>query len=145
MLSKSELKLLEKLLEGWAVGLRLIFDSLCKENTFSISRLISGSGWDSHKITTYLMEDVINNCTEEDRTFMLKTSILSQINGSLCEELTGNTDGNAILKRLSQSNAFIVAVDSKGNWYRYHHIFSEFLRLPVYLFSGRIMTAPPCF
>lgn len=128
MLSKSELNLLEKLIEGWAVGLRLIFDSLCRENRFSIRSLISGSGWDSHKIAAYLMEEVINHCTEEDKTFMLKTSILSQINGPLCDELTGRTDGTAVLKRLSQSNAFIAPVDNEGDWYRYHPIFSEFLQ-----------------
>ena len=128
MLSKSELNLLEKRIEGWVVGLCLIFDSLCREHTSNFAKLVSGSGWNNHKITSYLMEEVIDNCAEEDRTFMLKTSILSQINGPLCDELTGCTDGNAILKRLSRSNAFIVAVDSEGYWYRYHHVFSEFLQ-----------------
>lgn len=127
-LTKNELKLLEELLEGWAVGLRLLFDSMCKDKTFDISKLVSGSGWDSNKIAAYLMEEVMDNFSEEDNSFMVKTSILSQINGSLCDELTGRSDGYATLERLSMRNAFIVPVDSEGKWYRYHHLFSEFLQ-----------------
>jgi len=127
-LSGSELNLLEDVIDGWAAGLRLVFDSLARDQALDLSSLAAGPEWDSHKIAAYLMEEVIGSCSEEERAFMQKTSIVSHLCGSLCDELTGRTDGQAMLERLSQHNAFVLPVDREGKWYRYHHLFAEFLQ-----------------
>jgi LuxR family maltose regulon positive regulatory protein len=100
---------------------------MSRDNAFDFTKLAANPVWDNQKIASYLMEEVIGNYSEEERMFMLKTSIVSQLCGSLCEELTGCADGQTMLERLSQHNAFLVQADNKGIWYRYHHLFAEFL------------------
>ena len=57
------------------------------------------------------------------RTFLLQTSILSRLNGSLCEAVTGQHGGQAMLEALDRGNLFLVPLDDRRQWYRYHHLF----------------------
>jgi LuxR family transcriptional regulator, maltose regulon positive regulatory protein len=62
------------------------------------------------------------------RDFLVKTSILDHLTGELCDALTGRDDGQAMLERLEMDNLFVVALDDERRWYRFHHLFAEFLR-----------------
>ena len=57
---------------------------------------------------------------------MLKTSVLAEMAGPLCDEVVGEGSG-ALLHELARSNLFVVALDENGGWYRYHHLFSDLL------------------
>lgn len=118
---------LETLTEGWAAGLYLLLDSAGKDKV-SLSGQICGSGPERQRIASYLSEEVIKQWGEAEKSFMLKTSILQALSGPLCDALTGREDGKEMLKRLADHNAFIIALDYKGGWYRYHHLFAEFLQ-----------------
>jgi LuxR family maltose regulon positive regulatory protein len=59
---------------------------------------------------------------------LLKTSILDRLCGPLCEALTGEPGGQAVLENLEQANLFITPIDNEGVWYRYHYLFAEVLR-----------------
>ena len=121
---------LEKLTEGWAAGVYLL-DSADKDKS-SLSAKINGFHSEQHRIASYLSEEIINQWGQAERDFILKTSILHSLTGSLCDCLTGGKDGGKMLESLSDSNAFIIKLDDEGSWYRYHHLFAEFLLLKTY-------------
>jgi LuxR family transcriptional regulator, maltose regulon positive regulatory protein len=124
--SRNDSKRLEAYTEGWAAGLYLTLEST--GNNFNFSRLYSASGRNSRQIASYLTEEVTGRWTEAENAFMIKTSVLPSMSGSLCDAVTGRSDGKEMLERLSSSNAFILPLDNEGSWYRYHHLYAEFLR-----------------
>ena len=75
----------------------------------------------------YLVEEVLQRQPDHVRSFLLQTSILDRLNGSLCDAVTGQQDGNARLESLERGNFFVVPLDDKRQWYRYHHLFAEVL------------------
>jgi LuxR family maltose regulon positive regulatory protein len=117
---------LETWTEGWVAGLYLLLDTADKEQV-NLSRPLGGSGSDQ-RIAAYLSEEVVKQWGEAENSFMMKTSILQALSGSLCDALTGRKDGQEMLQRLADHNAFIIAFDHEGGWYRYHHLFAEFLQ-----------------
>jgi len=118
---------LEALTEGWAAGLYLLLDSAGKDKV-SLSGQICGSCPERQRIASFLSEEVIKQWGEAEKSFMLKTSILQALSGPLCDALTGREDGKEMLQRLADHNAFIIVLDHEGGWYRYHHLFAEFLQ-----------------
>ena len=70
------------------------------------------------------------------REFLLATSVLEHLSAPLCDTLTGSDDGQEMLERLERENVFVVALDDERRWYRYHHLFAEFLR-------GRLVRESP--
>jgi LuxR family maltose regulon positive regulatory protein len=70
------------------------------------------------------------------REFLLETSIAEHLTGTLCDALTGRDDGQQMLERLERENLFVIALDDERHWYRYHHLFADFLR-------GRLMRERP--
>jgi LuxR family maltose regulon positive regulatory protein len=75
----------------------------------------------------YLTEVVVDSLEEDVRTFLLETSILRKLNGSLCDAVTGRDGSAAMLESLYRSNMFVIPLDDNGQWYRYHHLFGELL------------------
>jgi LuxR family maltose regulon positive regulatory protein len=76
----------------------------------------------------YLIEEVLSLQSEKTRDFLLKTSILERMNASLCNALTGESDGQSVLEELERANLFVVNLGSDRQWYRYHHLFADLLR-----------------
>lgn len=118
---------LEKLVrhtEGWAVGLTLTALALRQqEDPTNFARTFSGT---HIYFREYFMETVHRQLNTEMQAFLLKTSILKQLNGALCDALTGQTDGEETLARLWQENQLITKLEEPG-WYRYHDLFAEML------------------
>ncbi|RED55741.1 BTAD domain-containing putative transcriptional regulator [Cohnella lupini] len=111
--------------EGWISGLQLAAISLGRSSNREESlRRFSGR---TRHISDYLLEEVFENLAEPLR-FLLETSILTRMNHSLCEAVTGRNDCQAQLARLEQLNLFIIPLDEERYWYRYHHLLSDFLR-----------------
>ncbi len=112
--------------EGWLVGLQLIGLSL-RESTHPASLLEEISG-DQRYILDYLTEEVLRKQPEEIQTFLLSTCILEQLNASLCDTVTEQSNSQQMLEQLEQTNLFVVSLDSRRQWYRYHALFAEALR-----------------
>jgi LuxR family maltose regulon positive regulatory protein len=133
-LSADQVTKIEDLTEGWAAGLQLAGLSIQAAEDKS-SQLETFSG--SHRyIFDYLAQEVLNNQSEEVQNFLLRTAILDQLSGALCDsilesslEAIGPTVGysQSILEYLERANLFIVPLDQQRHWYRYHHLFSDFL------------------
>ncbi|HKH45604.1 MAG TPA: helix-turn-helix transcriptional regulator, partial [Thermoanaerobaculia bacterium] len=117
---------LEGRTEGWVAGLQLAALSMRDRKDLSFFvETFSGSHRD---VLDFLAEEVLARQPEEVREFLLATSILDALTGPLCDALTGRSDSQEMLERLERENLFVVALDDERRWYRYHHLFAEFLR-----------------
>ncbi len=113
--------------EGWPTGLQLAALALRRHRGPPRDLIERFSGRDSD-LTDYLMEAVLNGQPESVRNFLLKTSPLSRMSRELCEAASGDPRAGELLTQLSRSNLFVLSLDRQGGWYRYHHLFSDFLR-----------------
>jgi len=126
-LSREDVSLLIGQTEGWISGLQLAGLSL-KENGVNPDFIRRFNGH-QRDIADYLLEEVFQHQTDKTRAFLLRTSFLSRMNSSLCEAVTGQTRAQAQLEWLERHHLFIVPLDEERGWYRYHHLFADFLRL----------------
>jgi LuxR family maltose regulon positive regulatory protein len=111
--------------EGWIAGLQLA--ALSMQGHQDVPGFIRAFAGDHHYIVDYLVEEVLQRQPEPVRSFLLQTSILDQLSGPLCDAVTGQEEGNARLEALERGNFFVVPLDDKRHWYRYHHLFAEVL------------------
>jgi LuxR family transcriptional regulator, maltose regulon positive regulatory protein len=111
--------------EGWPAGIYLASLSLQdKEDKHAFIESFRGP---NRYIVGLLGEEVLAGLTEEVRQFLLETSVLRTMTGPLCDAVTGRKDSAMLLRELARSNLFVVSLDEQGEWYRYHHLFSELL------------------
>jgi LuxR family maltose regulon positive regulatory protein len=138
-LSTEDIEALEARTEGWVVGLQMAALSLRgHENASQFIRAFSGS----HRfVLDYLVEEVLNRQPNKIRTFLLRTSVLERICFQLCDSLVteDNTEesqqrdeglsNQQILEYLERSNLFLISLDDERRWFRYHHLFTDLLKV----------------
>jgi LuxR family maltose regulon positive regulatory protein len=124
-LSKQDIRLLSKRTEGWIAGMQMAALSI-KGKADASSFIQRFSGNDKY-IEDYLSEEVLNQLPEAVQLFLLKTSVLSRLSGSLCTAVTGEPNAHAILRMLEQTNSFVITLDDTNEWYRYHQLFADIL------------------
>ena len=124
-LSAKDIAALEDHTEGWIAGLQLA--ALSMQDRQDVPAFIQAFAGDHRYIMDYLIEEVLQCQPEAVRNFLLQTSILDRLNGSLCDAITGQNEGNERLEALEHGNFFVVPLDDKRHWYRYHHLFAEVL------------------
>jgi LuxR family transcriptional regulator, maltose regulon positive regulatory protein len=122
----SDVTLLEERTEGWIAALQLA--ALSMQGHDDIAGFIAGFAGDDRYVVDYLMDEVLQRQPEEIRTFLLRTSILDRLNGPLCDAVADTKDGKAVLEELDRANLFLVPLDDRRHWYRYHHLFADVLR-----------------
>jgi short-subunit dehydrogenase len=125
-LSAEEITALETRTEGWIAGLQLAALSL--HGRTDIPGFIKTFTGSHRYVVDYLVEEVLVHQPEPVQAFLLQTATLERMTGSLCEAVTGNGDGQAMLERLEQTNLFLVPLDDERRWYRYHHLFADMLQ-----------------
>ena len=125
-LEPDEIARLHERTEGWAAGLQLAGLSLRGREDHR--QFIDSFAGDDQQIVDYLGFEVLDSQPAALREFMLQTSVLERLSGPLCAAVTGQPESEQLLRRLERENAFVVALDSKREWYRYHHLFAELLR-----------------
>lgn len=111
--------------EGWPAGLHLVALSLARRgDPTHFIRSVSGS---SRHIVGYLAQEVLACQPEHTRAFLARTSILERLSGPLCDAVTGDDDGWAMLDQLDKLNLFLIPLDTERTWFRYHSLFRDFL------------------
>src|SRR5918994_1616044 len=112
--------------EGWPAAIYLAALSLRgKKDIHAFIESFRGS---NRFIFELLAEEILATLPDEEREFLLQSSILERLSASLCEAVTRTKNSGRLLRELEHSNLFVVPLDDHGEWYRYHHLFAEFLR-----------------
>ena len=125
-LSKTQIQALETRTEGWISGLKLAAISLRLHK--DPETFISSFTGSHHFVQDYLIEEVLNQQSADVQSFLLRTSVLDRLCGPLCDAVLQSHGGEQILNQLDKASLFIVPLDSKRRWYRYHHLFADLLR-----------------
>jgi LuxR family maltose regulon positive regulatory protein len=127
-LSAEDIAALEARTEGWIAGLQLA--ALSMQGNQNNADFIESFGGAHHFVLDYLLEEVLGRQPKSIQSFLLRTSILNRLCGSLCDAVLEVASGSSqkTLEYLDHSNLFIIALDNERHWYRYHHLFGDLLR-----------------
>lgn len=129
-LTQPQIAQLDEQVEGWVTGLQLI--ALALQESVSLPEAFSGS---QRYLVDYLADQVLSRQPAEIQEFLLQTAVLTQFNAGLCEALTGQPS-QQLLEQIEAANLFLVPLDAERRWYRYHHLFGDFL-------NGRLQQQKP--
>jgi LuxR family transcriptional regulator, maltose regulon positive regulatory protein len=125
-LSAADVAALEEITEGWIAALQLA--ALSMRDREDVSGFVESFSGSNRHVLDFLAEEVLERQPQGVREFLLKTSVLERMSAPLCDALTGRNDGQQMLERLEHDNLFVIALDDERYWYRYHHLFADFLR-----------------
>jgi LuxR family transcriptional regulator, maltose regulon positive regulatory protein len=125
-LTAADVATLEGRTEGWIAALQLA--ALSMQGRSDVAGFVAGFAGDDRYIVDYLVGEVLQRQPEDVRSFLLRTSILRRLTGSLCDAVMNQDGGRAMLEGLDRANLFLVPLDDRRHWYRYHHLFAEVLR-----------------
>ncbi|MEU0965547.1 LuxR C-terminal-related transcriptional regulator [Streptomyces sp. NPDC005917] len=128
-LSGAALARLHERTEGWAAGLRLAALSLAGHP--DPEGFAAGFAGSERTVADYLLAEVMERQSEEVRRLLLRTSVLERVNGELADLLTGGSGAERILQDLEQAGAFVVSLDARRSWFRYHTMFADLLQLEL--------------
>ena len=124
-LTAGDVAALEARTEGWIAALQLA--ALSMQGRDDVAGFIAGFAGDDRYVVDYLVEEVLQRQPDRVQAFLLQTSILGRLSGSLCDAVTGQGGGKAMLEALDRGNLFLVPLDDRRRWYRYHHLFADVL------------------
>jgi LuxR family maltose regulon positive regulatory protein len=125
-LTDRDVEALDGRTEGWIAALQLA--ALSMQGRADVGTFIADFAGDDRYIVDYLVEEVLARQSTDVRRFLLQTCVLDRLTGPLCDAITGRDDGKATLVALERANLFLVPLDDKRQWYRYHHLFADVLR-----------------
>jgi len=127
-LSEENIFALEARTEGWIAGLQLA--ALSMQGHKDAAEFIQSFTGSHRFVMDYLLEEVLQQQPENIQVFLLRTSILERMCGSLCDAILRDPSipGQGTLEYLEHANLFIIPLDNERRWYRYHHLFADLLR-----------------
>ena len=129
-LKPEDIAVLEARTEGWIAGLQLA--ALSMQGYADTNGFIQSFAGSNRLVLDYLIDEVLEQQSPDLQDFLLKTSILDRLSGSLCDAVcfgsAGTANGQEMLETLDRSNLFIIPLDEERCWYRYHHLFADLLR-----------------
>jgi LuxR family transcriptional regulator, maltose regulon positive regulatory protein len=112
--------------EGWVAGLQLAALSL--QGRTDVAAFVAGFSGSHRYVLDYLAEEVLDRQPDYLVRFLLATSVLERLCGSLCEAVTGRADSQQLLEQVERANLFLVPLDEVRGWWRYHQLFADLLR-----------------
>lgn len=112
--------------EGWIAGLQLA--ALALPAHADPARFIASFGGSHRHVLSFLSQEVLGAQSPDVQSFLVQTSILSRMCASLCVAVTGQQRAEAILDYLRDAGLFVMPLDPEGTWFRYYHLFADFLR-----------------
>jgi LuxR family maltose regulon positive regulatory protein len=124
-LDADSLEELHRRTEGWPAGLQLAGISLQTEP--SPRAFVERFTGEDRNVADYLTSEVIDRLSDSRREFLTRTSVLDRLSGALCDQVVGVSHSQEILEDLERSNLFVIPLDNRREWYRYHHLMQEWL------------------
>ena len=125
-LGAGEISELNERTEGWPAGLYLAALSLQAGAPSSASA--AGFTGDDRFVSDYFRLEVLSRLPPAEARFLMHTAVLDRMSGGLCDSVLEATKSARTLEGLERTNCFVVPLDRRGEWYRYHHLFAELLR-----------------
>jgi LuxR family maltose regulon positive regulatory protein len=125
-LAPEDVAVLESRTEGWIAGLQLAGLSL--QSRTDVSGFLDAFTGSHRFVLDYLSEEVFSRQPVSVQSFLLHTSVLERLNGSLCDAITEQQGSQTMLEAIEQVNLFDIPLDEERHWYRYHHLFAEVLK-----------------
>jgi len=125
-LDRAQIKTLHNRTEGWIAGLQLA--SLALRETGDRGAFLRDFSGTDRDITDYLGEHVLDSLPPELRDFLLDTAGLERFSAELCDEVLSRSDSRAMLAEVQARNLFLSGLDRTRTWFRYHHLFADYLR-----------------
>lgn len=126
-ISTESLSLLSEKTEGWVAALQIVRSSLSGRDAQDVDAMLAGLSGSQQFVFDYLAEEVFKRLPEDTQEFLLRTSILQQMDASACNAVAGVQNAQSILEALEKQNLFVSSLDPQRRWYRYHYLFREFL------------------
>ncbi|WP_315095589.1 LuxR C-terminal-related transcriptional regulator [uncultured Cellulomonas sp.] len=126
-LSADDVVALEQRTEGWIAALQLAALSLRGHD--DVRGFIDQFAGTDRYLVDYLVEEVLAHQPAAVRDFLLRTAVLDRLTGALCDAVVDGDDGTRMLVTLERENLFLVALDDRREWFRYHHLFADVLRV----------------
>ena len=128
-LSSDSVELLVDRTEGWPAGIYLA--ALWLRDLQDPNGGVREFAGSARQVGEYLADEVLTALAPEVKDFLVRTSVLARFTPELCDAVLGREDSAAVLADLARSNMFLVSLDARGEWYRYHHLFGEVLQLEL--------------
>ena len=125
-LTTEEVTALDNRVEGWIAGLQLA--GLALQGKAAPAEFIASFAGDHRYVLDYLGDEILDRQPEATQRFLLQTSILERLNAELCDKVIGGAGSHTTLEQLEHNHFFVVALDDKRQWYRYHRLFADFLQ-----------------
>ncbi|MEO5748421.1 MAG: helix-turn-helix transcriptional regulator, partial [Ornithinibacter sp.] len=125
-LTAEQVGALEDRTEGWIAALQLAAISLRRHD--DVAGFIAGFAGDDRYVVDYLVEEVLAQQPPAVRDFLLRSAVLDRLCGPLCDAVVGTADAGRVLLDIERANLFLLALDDRRQWYRYHQLFSDVLR-----------------
>ena len=132
-LSHDNASAIEKRTEGWAAGLQLA--ALALKRTPHIDDFVQTFTGSHRYVMDYLTDEVLEGLGEDEKRFLLETSILDAMCAELCQAVTGREDTQSLLEHFETMNLFVIPLDDERRWYRYHHLFASLLQHRLMAYS----------
>jgi LuxR family maltose regulon positive regulatory protein len=112
-------------IEGWPAGLYLAAIALREsENPAAAAGRFAGH---DRLVADYLRDEALRTFPGELREFLVRSSVLDRLSARVCDDVLERTDSARMLAEIDASNLFLVPLDRRGEWYRYHHLFRDML------------------
>lgn len=125
-ISNTDLAEIQHRSAGWITALQIV--TIGRRRQGDIGDLIAALSADSRWLSDYLAEEVLAQQPEPVRHLLLYSSILDSFNAALCAALSGLHDAEQLLDQINKANLFLIGLDSRNEWFRYHHLFQAWLQ-----------------
>ncbi|BCL83197.1 LuxR family transcriptional regulator [Ktedonobacteria bacterium brp13] len=132
-----EVQLLEQRTEGWVAGVQLA--ALLLQKHTGMGEVLNAFTGQHRFVYRYLFEEILAHQPPEWEAFLVQTSLLSRLNASLCEMVTGQSNGQKTLEELEEARLFLYPLDEERRWYRYHPLFAEMLHARLQQTSAELV------
>jgi LuxR family maltose regulon positive regulatory protein len=128
-LARADVDRLVERIEGWPAGIYLAGLSL--GGVVDRHAFVNSFGGKTRHVVDFLVDEVLDAHDPETQTLMLRSSILDRLSGSLCDAVLESERSAQVLSQLARTNLFLLPLDDAGEWYRFHHLFAQLLRVEL--------------
>ncbi len=125
-LTPAQVRVLVRRTEGWPAG--ILMAALSLRGHTNVDGFVQTFSGDDRNVADYLADEVLARQPVEIREFLLDTSVLRRMSGPLCDAVTGRGDSQRILEHLERSGLFVIRLDDRRRWFRYHSLLRDLLR-----------------